>query len=72
MKIKRITSRHRRDFYADYECEHCGYIEKDIPGYDDRNFHKNVIPNMKCSQCGKKGGEDYRPMATKYPDDAVV
>ena len=29
MKIKRITSRHRRDFYA--ECEHCGYIEKDIP-----------------------------------------
>ena len=52
MKIKKITSQHRRDFYADYECEGCGNIEKGS-GYDDRHFHDNVIPNMPCEKCGK-------------------
>lgn len=56
MKIKRIITQRRRDFIAIYECQHCGHEEKGY-GYDDANLHKNVIPNMECSECGKKGGE---------------
>ena len=65
MKIQKIVSQHRRDFTAIYECEHCGHTDKSY-GYDDANFHKNVIPEMECSECGKKSGDDYRPLATKY------
>lgn len=71
MKIKTIKSQYRRDFIAIYICEHCGYeIEKN--GYDDSNFHQNVIPNMKCNSCGKTGGKDYRPLTTKYPDSMII
>ena len=65
MKIKTITSQSRRDFTAIYECEHCGETESG-EGYDDDNFHRNVIPAMKCPKCGKTAGDDYRPRATKY------
>lgn len=34
MKIEQILSQHRRDFIADYICEHCGHIHKYSPGYD--------------------------------------
>lgn len=71
MKIKEITSQHRRDFYAVYECEHCGYTEKGS-GYDDANFHNNVIPSMVCKECGKSAAENYRPLATKYDACEVV
>ena len=47
MKIKEITSQSRRDFYAVYECDHCGHTEEGR-GYDDAYFHKSVIPNMPC------------------------
>ena len=53
MFIKEITSQNRRDFDAIYKCEFCGH-EKEDSGYDDSNFHNNVIPNMKCSECEKK------------------
>lgn len=40
-------------------------------GYDDRNYHDNVIPNIECSKCGKstisEGGEIERT-PTKYPE----
>lgn len=72
MKIKKINSQHRRDFWADMECEHCEHVEKDVSGYDDSFFHQNVIPNMKCEKCGKKASDDYRPLATKYRDDQIV
>ena len=68
MRIKRIHNQHRRDFRADYECEHCGHIERDQRGYDDANFHNNVIPKMVCPKCGKVAGADYRPLTTKYPE----
>ena len=71
MKIKQITSQSRRDFTAIYICEHCG-SEKKSYGYDDANFHQNVIPKMKCEKCGKTAGDDYRPLATKYPDGMQV
>lgn len=68
MKIQKIISRNRRDFYATYECEHCG-LEKTGGGYDDAYFHNTVIPGMVCPGCGKKAGEDYRPRAPKYPEE---
>lgn len=52
MRIQKKTSQHRRDFNAIYECEHCGHTTEGY-GYDDANFHDNVIPRMKCSQCGE-------------------
>jgi len=71
MKIKQITSQIRRDFRAIYVCEHCGH-EEEGHGYDDTNFHVNVIPTMKCSKCGEVAPSHYRPLATKYPDSMVV
>ena len=71
MRIKKITSQSRRDFYAIYECDQCGH-EHEGTGYDDDNFHRNVIPRMKCQQCGKDAAADYRPMGTKYPEGMVV
>lgn len=74
MKIVKITSQHRRDFYAITECEECGTQDK-ISGYDDRNYHDNVIPNMKCKNCGKSrndlGIKDI-PTPTKYAEWQVI
>lgn len=67
MKIKKINSQHRRDFQAEYECEHCGDI-KTAYGYDDSFFHNTVIPSMKCDSCGKTASDDYRPLAPKYDE----
>lgn len=67
MKIKEITDQNRRDFSAIYECEHCGHTKRGS-GYDDANFHENVIPKMVCPKCGKSASEIYRPSATKYPE----
>ena len=71
IKIKTIKSQHRRDFHAIYVCEHCGH-EKESYGYDDSHFHDNVIPAMKCESCGKTAADNYRPLATKYPDGMAV
>lgn len=71
MRIKTIESQHRRDFFAIYECEHCGH-EKSGSGYDDDNFHRNVIPQMKCDACGEVAPDEYRPMGTKYAAHEVV
>ena len=70
MKIKKMTSQNRRDFRVVYECEHCGAEERGS-GYDDDNFHQNVIPKMKCAKCGKIAGESYQPRGTKYPAHIV-
>ena len=72
MKIKKINSQNRRDFYADMQCEHCDHIEKNVPGYDDKHFHETVIPEMKCKNCNKTSGEYYRPITTKYPEGVQV
>lgn len=54
MRIKEIKERIGNDFYAIYECEHCGDVTDVESGYNDANFHENVIPNFKCKKCGKK------------------
>ena len=71
MRIQKIESQTRRDFYAIYECEHCGFT-KQGSGYDDDNFHQNVIPQMKCEKCGKTADENYKPLNTKYSAHEVV
>ena len=48
-EIKRVYQ-HRRDFQAVYECESCKATET-ISGYDDTNYHMNVVPNIKCKVC---------------------
>lgn len=70
MKIKTVLRQHRRDFHALYECEGCGIIVNGV-GYDDTNFHQNVVPAMKCQSCGKSAlelGVKIEPRGTKYPD----
>lgn len=71
MKIKKLISQHRRDFTALMECEFCGYQEMDNSGYDDRYYHDNVIPNIKCTKCGEstisKGGK-IEKTTTRYPE----
>ena len=52
MHIKKKSSQSRRDFRAVYQCEHCDH-EVESYGYDDANFHQNVIPAMECPECGK-------------------
>lgn len=37
-----------------------------LGGYDDDNFHANVIPKMKCKNCDKQSPDNYRPLRTKY------
>ena len=69
MKIKNIISRNRRDFWAIYECEHCGHETEKESGYDDNYFHREVIPSKTCPKCKKKGSDEYVPMKTKYPSD---
>ena len=72
MHIKKITWQNRRDFDAVYECEHCGYTGAD-GGYDDANFHENVIPTFICPDCGKKADpETYRPLKTRYPEGMQI
>lgn len=71
MKIKEITWQSRRDFYAIYECEHCGETVRGS-GYDDANFHQNVIPNMPCPSCSKTSPETYRALEPKYAPHVVI
>ena len=71
MKIKKYISQHRRDFRAEYVCEHCGFSYEGS-GYDDEHFHKKIIPNMKCKSCGEISPQDYKPRTTKYPDYLTV
>ena len=52
MRIKKILSSHRNDFTATMQCEHCGHEAKNPYGYNDSNYHENVIPAMHCASCG--------------------
>jgi ribosomal protein S27E len=75
MTITNIISQHRRDFYANMKCEGCGHEKFNVYGYDDTNFHVNVIPKLKCDKCGKSTidlGLPINPRQTKYPDGMQV
>ena len=70
MHIKEKTYQNRRDFKAIFECQDCGHkVEK--WGYDDRFFHDEVVPGMKCPECGKSSidlGITNDFVQTKYPE----
>ena len=71
MRINKILDRTRRDIYCLYECEHCGYTEKGS-GYDDDNYHNNVVPKLKCKDC-LRNSEGIGPKFTpKYGDHVVI
>jgi len=71
MFIKEILSQHRRDFLALYKCEHCGE-EEPYGGYDDSNFHNNVVPTMICESCGKHQEDRLTPLQPRYPAGYVI
>ena len=75
MKILSITDQNRRDFNAEIQCEGCNAIDYLKRGYDSRNYHDNVIPNIKCSSCGKSRNDlgikgEYTQ--TKYAEHEVI
>ena len=75
MKIKIITIQHRRDFTAIIKCEGCGGEEVLCSGYDDRNYHDNILPSMKCRVCNKSRndlGIAAEKTRTKYEDWQTV
>ena len=70
MKIIKSYNYNRRDFWADMECQHCGNAETNVSCYDDSYFHQQVIPNMVCEKCGKKGSEV--TSGARFSDDVVM
>jgi hypothetical protein len=71
MRIKQKTSQHRRDFTAVYACEHCDH-EVEGRGYDDANFHANVIPFAPCPECNKIAPETAPRTAPDVPAGVVI
>ena len=67
MFIKKMIRWHRRDFTAIYECEYCG-DSYESSGYDDKNFHENIIPTFECKKCGKMSNDDYVPLQARYEE----
>lgn len=71
MRIKHKISQYRRDFRAVYECEHCGH-EREGNGYDDTNFHQNVIPKKVCDECGKTAPAGEPKTAPDVPAHVIL
>ena len=75
MKVLSKYNQHRRDCWADYECEACGAKQTDEYAYDDRNYWDNVVPNLKCESCGKSTkdlGLEPEKVGTRYAAGEVV
>lgn len=64
-------NQHRRDFTGNYKCQFCGNMELHNGGYDDDNYHDNVIPRIVCSKCKKSTASENDTTAiraqTKHP-----
>ena len=71
MRIKNKIRQSRRDFTAVYQCEHCG-AERASGGYDDAHFHQNVIPTMKCHECGEVAPSNAPKTAPDVPAHIVI
>lgn len=71
MHIKKKLHQSRRDFEAVYQCEHCGH-ETNGSGYDDANFHQNVIPRMSCTECGKTADASTPTTVPDVPAHVVI
>ena len=64
MFIVEYTWQHRYDFTAIIECPHCGHQQKLDHGYDDHNYHYNVLPRIGCEHCGKSADGTIHPSST--------
>jgi len=62
MKIHKIHSEYSNDFYATFECEHCGHLTKKEAGYHDTYFHTVVIPGRFCTGCGRNRVGELDPL----------
>lgn len=74
MKLVKKLNQMRRDFDGIYECEGCQH-QQEVSGYDDRYFHDEVTPSMKCDNCGKSTlelGMIIQHTPTKYADHQIV
>lgn len=58
MFIDQMLAQSRFDFDAVMRCEHCGHRQMITTGYDDANYHYNVIPKMTCAACKKNRAGD--------------
>lgn len=72
MYLKEKTWQHRRDFRGILQCEHCGQQQELTSGYDDVNYHENVIPSIKCRQCGQVAPADGKRTAPSVPAWKVI
>lgn len=69
MKIEKFTHRNRRDFKALFACDNKGCDHKEESwGYDDMNFHQNVVPQMKCKKCGRTSPKKEAQQQPRYPE----
>lgn len=64
MKIKSHRNVRGNDFYWIGECEFCGRITNELPGYHDSYYHDRVIPSIECIKCGKSSSEDFKHLVT--------
>lgn len=74
MRLIKKTSQSRRDFIGIYECEKCNH-QQNQSGYDDRNFHDNVAPTIKCGSCGETTRTlcvDVEHVPTRYAEHTVI
>jgi hypothetical protein len=75
MIIKKVLTYCRRDFTATLECEFCKAMDHLSSGYDDSNYHNNVLANRKCKNCDKSsisGKSKIIPKEPKYPENFVI
>ena len=72
MYLKEKTQQHRRDFRGILHCEHCDHEQELTSGYDDANYHENVIPSIKCRQCGQVAPADGKRTAPSVPAWKVI
>lgn len=77
MVIIKTFDWNRRDFSALLRCEdkNCGHEQKHSSCYDDENYYKNVIPNIKCGKCLKSSNDLGTPPAevkTKHDPNIVM
>ena len=75
MKVTKRYNQYRRDLTIDMKCEGCGATDTYKGAYDDRNFWDNVMPDFKCTACGKSTkdlGLKAEPMYTRYDEGEEV
>ncbi len=67
IEVDGTRQQYRRNFKAIYKCEGCG-ATRGYVGYDDFNFHNNVVPNVACDACG----ESTNSLGLKPVDKTVI